>query len=137
MARHVRADVNTPFRIDLQWWERRGRNLERFLVEILGEESSNGDGEDGRLDYIDPETAEVYRMDATWARVLIDRAHRPDYITSATPLTNALLRALIENRNQPMSAVDLHRRINRSTPQMLLRVLQTARNQYGITPVGE
>lgn len=130
---HARTDVHTPFHIDLGWWEGRGRSLRRFFAAILDEDEadlSNG----APLDYIDPATAEVYRLDPIWVRVLIERAHRPGYITSTTPLTNAMLRALIENVNQPMSAVELHRRINRANPETFLRVLKTARTEYGITP---
>lgn len=130
---HNPADINTPFNIDLHWWESRGRNLGRFLAEILGKDYPKTDGEP--LDYIDPETAEVYQLDPLWATVLVHRAHKPDYITSATPLTNAVLRALIENMNRPMTAVDLYRRISRTSPETVLRVLRTARTQYGIVPV--
>lgn len=133
---HALVDTNTPFHIDFSWWESRGRDLGLFLADMLGEEDYEP-GSDGPIDYIDPHTAEVHRVDPIWARVLIERAHRPDYITPSTPLTNAVLRALVENLNTPMSAVELQRRINRATPQTLLRVLRTTRLQYGIVPVTE
>jgi hypothetical protein len=132
---HATADVNTPFHINLDWWDTRGRNLGRFLVEILGDDKAATDGGDP-LDYIHPETAEVRQLDPLWVQVLINRAHKPDYITSSTPLTNAVLRALIENLNQPMTPTQLYRRINRTSPEVLLRVLRTARAQYGIVPAG-
>jgi len=127
------VDVNTPFHIDLSWWESRGRNLGRFLSEILGDKKPALNGGEP-LDYIDPETAEIHQLDPRWVHVLVHRARKPDYITSATPLTNAMLRALIENLNEPMTAVELYRRINRASPDTLLRVLRTARVQYGIVP---
>lgn len=133
---YAHADVNTPFHIDLSWWDQRGRNLGRFLSEILGEEDAAGP-DDAPLDYIDPVTAEVHQLDARWARVLTEHAHRPDYITPTTPLTNAVLRALIENLNRPMSVTQMHRRINRGDPKMLLRLMKTARVQYGIVPVSD
>ena len=130
---HARTDVNTPFHIDLEWWEKQGRNFDRFLNEILEGQNDDLDSS-AMLDYIDPETAEVHQLSALWTQVLTERASRPDFITHATPVANAILRALIENRNHPMSVVELQRRINRSTPQALLRVLRTARRQYGIVP---
>jgi len=135
---YVHATPDTPFAIDLDWWDRHGRNLRRFLWEILGEDE--GDGEalgDEPLDYIDKQTGEVFQLDPLWTRVLVDKAHRPDYITTSTPLTNAVLRALIENRNEPMTVVQLQRRLNRSDPRTLLRLMKAARSQYGIVPVGE
>jgi hypothetical protein len=129
-----RTDIQTPFHIDLQWWADTGRNIRRFLATIL-EDDDAALGEPSVLDYVDPETAEVFQIDGLWARVLVERAERPDYITSATPLTNAVLRALIENLNRPMTPVQLHRRVSRSDPASILRVLSTARSTYGIVPV--
>jgi hypothetical protein len=132
---HSSTDVNTPFHIDFEWWESSGRNFNRFLAEIL--ESDDGAISDHQetLDYIDPATAEVHQLSALWTQVLTERASKPDYITSSTPMTNALLRALIENRNKPMTAAEMQRRISRGNPKALLRVLRTARLQYGIVPV--
>lgn len=133
---YAHVDYNTRFHIDLGWWEGHGRNLGRFLAEMLGEQEADEAGGEP-LDYVDPVTAEVYKLDPLWARVLTDKAHRPDYITPATPLTNAVLRALIENMNRPMTVTQLHRRISRGNPLTLLRLMQTARLQYGIVPVQE
>jgi hypothetical protein len=131
---HARVDVHTPFHIDLDWWSTRGRSLRRFLAEILDEEEAGAELPEA-LDYIDPQTAEVFRLDPLWVRVLVHRARRPDYITADTPLTNALLRAFIENVNRPLSAAGLQRRLGRSSPETILRVLRTARLEYGIVPV--
>jgi hypothetical protein len=131
----LRTDIQTPFHIDFDWWAAQGRNVRRFLIEILGDDEEVPMAE-GPMDYIDPDTAEVYELDPLMAKVLIERANRPDYITSATPLTNAVLRALIENLNRPMTPVDMHRRINRTSPEAILRVLHTARLTYGIVPTG-
>ena len=129
----MRTTINTRYHIDLEWWSRRGRNLRRFLAAILEDESAAAEAA-GVLDYIDPVTGEVYSIDNLWARVLIERSGRPDYITSSTPLTNAVLRALIENLNHPMTPMELHRRIARGTPEAILRVLRTAQTTYGIAP---
>jgi hypothetical protein len=132
----MRMDTQTPFHIDLGWWSNRGRNLRLFLAAILDDGQANIEPTEP-VDYIDPETAEVLRIDDLWARVLIERAQRPDYITSATPLTSAVLRALIENLNRPMTPTQLHRRVSRSSPETILRVLRTAGNTYGIVPVDD
>lgn len=132
----MRIDTQTPFHIDLTWWSSQGRNLRRFLASILEDDQAQLDPTDP-VDFIDPNTAEVFRIDDLWARVLVERAQRPDYITSATPLTNAVLRALVENLNRPMTPMQMHRRVSRSTPDAILKVLRTARTSYGIVPVAE
>ncbi|HQZ70228.1 MAG: hypothetical protein ACH37Z_07500 [Anaerolineae bacterium] len=131
---HLRTDIQTPFHIDLDWWSSHGRSLDRYLREILGGQAAEDGNPAALVDYIDPQTAEVFQLTAMWTQVLTQRAHRADFITSTMPMTNAVLRALIENRNRPMSAVQIHRRINRGSPQALLRVLQSAHQQYGIAP---
>ena len=76
---HARVDVQTPFHIDLAWWDQRGRSLRRVLADILGE--TDADLAPGTpLDYIDPQTAEVLQLDPLWVRVLSSAARRPDYI---------------------------------------------------------
>jgi len=129
-----RSDIHTPFHIDLDWWSSQGRSLDRYLLEILDGQADGATPAAASLDYIDPQTAEVFQLTPLWTQVLMQRAHRADYIGSTMPMTNAVLRALIENRNQPMTAVQIHRRINRGSPQALLRVLQSAHQQYGIAP---
>lgn len=132
---HTRIDIHTPFHIDMQWWAKSGRNFNRFLAEIIGDPKADTRDDADLLDFIDPETAEVHALNPLWVHVLIDRAPKADYINRTTPLTNAVLRALVENLNRPMSALALQRRISRGDPQTLLRVLQAARHQYGISPV--
>ncbi len=130
---HARVDTRTPFHIDLNWWQQHGRSLRRFLAEILGDADADV-APATPLDYIHPQTAEVFQLDPLWVQVLATHARKPDYITETTPLTSAVLRALIENVNHPMSAADLYRRINRTSPETVLRVLRTARTAYGIVP---
>lgn len=132
----MRTDIHTPFHIDLDWWASRDRNLRRFLAAILEDEDAASE-DSTTIDFIDPETAEVHEIDDLWSRVLTERARRPDYITSATPLTNAVLRALIEELNRPMTPIELHRRISRTSPEAILKVLRTARATYGIVPSAE
>ena len=133
---YVRTSTETRFYIDMDWWVHENRNFRRFLAEILDDADADLAG-DEPMDYIDATTAEVYRLDPLWVRVLTDRATRDDFITPSTPLAVAVLRALLENLNRPMTVVQLHRRINRSTPQTLLRLMRTTRAQYGIVPVAE
>lgn len=132
---HTRIDIHTPFHIDMAWWTNTGRNFNRFLAEIIGDPKVDASESGDPLDFIDPATAEVHSLSPLWVHVLIDRAPKADYINRTTPLTNAVLRALIENLNRPMTAVALQRRISRGDPQTLLRVLHAARHQYGITAI--
>jgi hypothetical protein len=132
----VHTNTDTRFHIDLGWWVRHGRNLRRYLAEILGDADADL-APNLPMDYIDPTTAEVYQLDPLWVRVLNERANQPGYIAATTPMAGAILRALIENLNQPMTVVQLHRRLNRGTPETLLRLMHTTRLEYGIVPASE
>lgn len=130
----LQADVNTPFAIDIEWWQHHNRRLERLLADILGED--HPEAADGPpLDYIDPDTAEVHQVPPLWARVLIERASQPDYLSSSIPLATAIVRTLIANLNRPMTATQIYRRVNRTSPETILRLLRAAEDEYGIVPV--
>lgn len=131
---NARTTTQTPFHIDLGWWTGRGQNLSRFLAAMLAP-GTEVTAASEPLDFIDPVTAEVRSLDPVWVQVLLTRAHQPDFITDNTPITNAIFRALVENVNQPMSAIDLQHRLGRSTPETILNVLRTVRLEYGIVPV--
>jgi hypothetical protein len=134
---YARDDLTTRYHISLEWWQRRGRNLRLYLADMLGDVDDSEVPADELLDHIDPDTAEVRRLDPLWVRVLLERTRRPDYITASTPMAHAVLRALIETANEPMTVVEMQRRIGRGTPETLLRLMRTARNEYGVVPVTE
>jgi len=133
-----KVSVETKFHIDYSWWEREGRNLRLYLYELLCSDHKAmvpthiGTEE---VDWIDPETAEVRQVDALWESILSCCSHKPDYITETTPLITSIFRALVANRNVPLSPLELHERIGKSTPERILRVLTGERIYYGIVPV--
>ncbi|MFQ6058154.1 MAG: hypothetical protein ACE5MB_04640 [Anaerolineae bacterium] len=138
-GRPLRPDVQTKFHIDLAWWERRGRDFRLYLQGSLcpdcQKEYANAD-EVREMDWVDPETAEVRRLDELWVRLLSCCSLQADYITPATPLTTAIFRALLASGNRPLSPLELHERIGKSNPQTILRVLTGKTTHYGIVPAG-
>ncbi len=131
---HPYVDVHTPFAIDLEWWRSRHRRLEQILADMLSE-SDPGAFDGPPMDYVDPDTAEVHQLPPLWVRVLVERAPKPDYLDPAIPLATAVLRTLIENLNRPMTATEIYRRISRTSPETILRLLRAAEEQYGIIPI--
>jgi hypothetical protein len=126
MAPVIRPDVNTKFHIDLDWWQKSGRDIrvEVYNALCLESRASVPPPEEIRaVDWIDPQTGEVTRVDILWDTLMGHCAHQHDYVTSTMPLTRAILRVLLANGNQPLSATELHQRIRKGTPQSILRVL--------------
>jgi hypothetical protein len=138
MAPVARPDTKTLFHIDLAWFERNGRDLREEMYGVLCAEcrALYPTPADARtVDRVHPQTGEVTRVDALWECIADHCGQKPGFVTPATPLTTAIFRALLANGNQPMSPEQLHRRIGKSSPTAILRVLMSGEVQNGIVPV--
>jgi hypothetical protein len=138
MVRWIKPDLETKFHIDFDWWEREGRDLRVYLQSHLCPECkviyTNHRGSE-EVDWIDPETAEVTRVDALWQSLRTHCRERPDFITESTPLTDAVFRVFLANGNVPLSAIELHEILGRRTPETILRTLGGRKIYKGIKPV--
>ncbi len=137
MAPVARPDTKTPFHIDLTWFEKNGRNLRREMHDALCDEcrARYPTPADARvIDRVHPQTAEVTRADALWESIVDHCALQPGFITPATPLTAAIFRALLANGNQPMSSEQLQKRIGKSSPGAILKLLLGSEIENGVVP---
>lgn len=132
-----RPTVETKFHIDPDWWQHIGRDFRVYLYGSLcsqcREELPPTDGTLERVDYVDPQTGEVRYLNKLWARLLSHCSQQPEYVEPNTPLTSAIFRTLLASGNRPMTPKELHRRIGKSNPRTILRVL-AGRTHYGILP---
>lgn len=137
-TRVLRPTLDTPFHIDFEWWQKRDRNWRLFLRQLLCPEhqkmvSTNGDGE-RQFDWVDPETAEVYRMDELQYYITTHCAKQPDFLTGRYPLVERIFRLLLAHGNTPMTPRQMAEHLGQS-PMTILRVLASARVYRGIRPV--
>lgn len=136
----VRPGLDTPFHIDYEWWKREGRDLRAYLISHLMPEQrkpfENGQN-DGELDYIDPDTAEVRRVDAL-TQALAKAAQDAQWITNQTTLVDAVFRVFLANGNKPLTPNELGTLIHKP-PMTILRTLGGATGQVykGIRPAVE
>lgn len=134
-----RPTIETRFHIDPAWWEHIGRDFRVYLYSALcpvcQDELSPTDGNLKVVDYVDPQTAEVRRLNELWARLLSHCSQKAEYVEPKTPLTAAIFRTLLASGNRPMTPKELHRRIGKSDPKTILRIL-AGRTYYGILPTG-
>lgn len=137
-SRRVKPTLDTKFHIDYEWWNREDRELRVYLLSHLDNEQreffmSYRDAEE--VDWIDPVTAEVHKVDAL-QRALQEAARAPDFITARMSLVDAVFRVFLANNNTPLTPVELGESIGRP-PMTILRTL-TGTNVYkGIRPVIE
>jgi hypothetical protein len=138
MAKWIKPNVNTKFHIDFDWWKNTGRDFRVFLWGNLCPEcrqtfSASPDTQE--IDWIDPDTAEVKRVDGLWQALLTHCSKLPDYITEETPLVTTVFRTFLANDNAPLSAIELQQRIGRKTPGPILRAIGSYKVYNGIRPV--
>jgi hypothetical protein len=137
LSSRVKPTLDTKFHVDYSWWDRDPRGLRVYLIShLLPEQRTQFEGEDteiGQIDWIDPETAEVRRVDAL-QQALSKAADDPQFISEHTTLVDAVFRVFLSNGNKPMSPNELAKRINRS-PATILRTLAGNQVYKGIRPL--
>lgn len=137
----IRPTVETPFHIDWDWFDRNDVNERQVLRDQLTpevrQEFEKSDTTIEEVDWIDPDTGEVFRVDSLREAILSDCQWKPSYITQSTPLITAIFRALLANNNRSMTPVEMTQRLGRSTPQTILNILTRGGIKYGIVPAKE
>ncbi len=136
--RVLRPTVDTKFRIDFTWWEKQNKDIRVFMRELLCPESLEvitAGPDDQTVDMVDPVTAEVTRVDALWEAIRSCCSQKPDYITADTPILDSIFRVFLATGNQPLSIRELHERLGKSSPDVILRILTRGQVYMGIKPV--
>jgi hypothetical protein len=134
----ARFDVNSKFYIDLDYWKSQGRDFRAQLYDELCENCKQlySLTEPRKVDRINPISGQVERWDAIWECAVDQCGREPDYVNPKMPMTRAIFRAFIANGNVPMSAAELHSRIGKGTPQIILKELLSPDMELdGFTPV--
>ncbi|WP_376790360.1 hypothetical protein [Thermoflexus sp.] len=145
MQRLIKPTLDTPFRIDLDWWKREGQDFRAYLMSHLCPEHRDqflANPEAAEIDWVDPETAEVRRVDGLWHILLQHCSRQPDFLTAQTPLTDAVFRLLLINGNQPMTPKQMSQALQARTgrwedPRKILQTIGGRVVHRGIRPVLE
>jgi len=137
-VRVLRPTIDSKFHIDFKWWEKQNKDIRVFMRELLCPESAEAVAAapvDQTVDIVDPVTAEVTRVDAMWEAIRSCCSQKPDYITAETPILDSIFRVFLANGNQPLSIRELHERLGKSSPDVILRILTRGQVYMGIKPV--
>ncbi|CAG1007401.1 MAG: hypothetical protein IAE83_12965 [Anaerolinea sp.] len=137
-TQRVKPTLNTKFHIDYEWWERDKRDLRTYLIShLLPEQRAAFDAakDESEIDFIDPDTAEVRRVDAL-QQALAKAAHAPQFITDRTMLVDAVFRVFLSNGNKPLTPNEIGELINRS-PATILKTFGGTTVYKGIRPLIE
>lgn len=134
-SRRIKPTIDTKFHIDFDWWQREGHDLRVYMISQLLPEQRAYFAEHHEIeetDWVDPETAEVRRVDAL-QQALRRASEHPDFINPQTPLIEAVFRVFLANGNKPLTPVELSEQIGRP-PQTILRTLSGPNVYRGIRP---
>ena len=137
MAKYIKPTLDTKFHIDFEWWQKTKQALKIDLSSHACAEVQEqyNDREQKMFDWIDPDTGQVFNIDLMWYLVHTHCSQQPDFIDSRMPLTTAIFCLFIANDNTPLTPVEIYERLQKKTPDLILRTIG-GRNVYkGIRPV--
>ena len=132
----LKPTVSTTFNIDFDWWMQHDRSWRVHLRSCMCEEHQDMYAElsgDEKVDWIDPETAEVQSVDGLQHTLISHCAREEQFITEHTTLTEALFRTFLANGNQPLSPTQLAEALERP-PTKILQTISGTRVYKGIRP---
>jgi hypothetical protein len=132
----IKPTIDTPFHIDFVWWKQHDNNWRIFLHDCLCSihqaKFTNLDDESW-VDWIDPETAEVARVDGLQHILMSHCAKQSDFLTNNSSLVDAVFRAFLANGNTPLSPNELAPQIHRPA-DTILKTLTGPQLYKGIRP---
>jgi hypothetical protein len=132
----VKPTQDTPFHVDFQWWQQHDSNWRVYLHDCLCSEHQKiffDLEEEYWVDWVNPETAEVKRVDGLQQVLMAHCARQPGFLTVNTTLVDAVFRAFLTNGNAPMSPKLLAVQINRPA-ETILRTLAGPHVYKGLRP---
>lgn len=134
-SQRIKPTLETKFHIDYEWWNREGEDLRVYLLSHLEPDqralfAAHRDTEE--VDWIDPTTAEVRKIDAL-QRAITDASQKEGFITAHTSLVDAVFRVFLANNNTPLTPEELGERIGRP-PMTILRTIAGTTVYKGIRP---
>ncbi len=135
----VKPTINTPFRIDFDWWKKHDRDWRVYLRSFLCPEHQETYEtlEDGEfIDWIDPETAEVTQVDGLQHILITHCAKQEDFLTSKTAVVEAVFRIFLSNGNKALTPEQLAEKVNRPA-KTILKTFSGFRVYKGIRPISQ
>ena len=133
----IKPTLDTPFQIDFDWWQSHDQNWRVFLHSFLCEDHKakfSPSGGETMIDSVDPETAEVHRLDGLQHILMTHCAKQAEFLTEHTSLVNAVFRYFLANNNAPTSPRELGAAISKD-PVMILRTFSGIHVYQGIRPI--
>jgi hypothetical protein len=132
----VKPTTQTRFHIDFDWWKQNDRDWRVYLRSYLCPEHqqafANTDIAE-QVDWVDPETAEVQRVDGLQNILITHCAKQHSFINQHTTLVDSVFRIFLANGNAPLTPDDLAEQLGRDS-NIILRTISGLRVYKGLRP---
>jgi hypothetical protein len=135
MAKYIKPTLETKFHIDFLWWQSKGHNLKVHLRSHACPECLERYQEEEIFDWVSPETGEVFQIDIAWYCIHTYCSQQTGFIDARTPLTTAIFRTFIANNNAPMTPLEIYEKIQKKSPEMILKTIGGAKVYQRIRPI--
>ena len=133
----IKPTLQTPFHIDFDWWKQHDSNWRVYLQSYLCDECSEtykDYDEENLVDWVDPGTGEVKRVDGLLHTLISHCANQPGFITDHTTMVDSVFRYFIANGNKSLTPVELSEGIGKPA-KTILRTFTGSKVFKGIRPI--
>lgn len=139
MAKYIKPTLKTKYHIDFNWWQKPGKNFHRYLMGHACEDVRALVAENPEvqvMDWVDPETGQVFIIDQLWHHLQTDCVPSPEFIPETLALTESIVRLFIANDNTPLTPVEIAQALGgKKDARTILRTIGGKRIYEGIRPV--
>lgn len=135
MAKYVKPTLDTKFHIDFAWWQKQRQSLGAYLQSHLCSEARANQQDAQTFDWVNAETGEVFQLDLLWYSIQAHCSQQPNFIDENMPLTRSIFRLFIANDNTPLTPLEIHAKLQKKTPDLILRTIGGHQVYDGIRPV--
>lgn len=137
----VKPTLDTRFHIDYDWWDNStdpGKDLRTYLLSHIAPEHRERLSQspaDKTVDYVDPVTAEVSKLDELNLAIR-EASEDPGFISEDISLVDSVFRVFLSNGNTPLSSRELEVETGRQA-RTILNLLSGKRVYKGLRPYHE
>lgn len=87
------------------------------------------------VDWIDPETGQVFSIDSLWYDIHAHCSQTSSFLDENLALTAAVFRLFLANNNTPLTPVEMHQQLQKKDARTILRTIGGHKVYKGIRPV--
>jgi hypothetical protein len=132
----VKPSISTPFHIDFSWWKEHDNDWRVYLQSFLCLEHQSiykDQVETAAIDWIDPETGEVFPVDGLQQVLMKHCALQPGFLEGKA-LVDSVFRVFLSNGNSPLTMTDIGNLLLQPANKILI-TLSSGKVYKGIRPI--